>query len=156
MFEEEIAIGSVVQACIGMVRERAAASGLKISLQIANDLPVILADERKVKQILLNLLSNAIKFTPSGGRVEVVATRDAKGDLELRVADTGIGIAPEDIPVASSAFGQVNGAFNRKHGEAASVCRYRRPSPFFTMAASISNPRPAPAPPSQSSFRQTA
>jgi Histidine kinase-, DNA gyrase B-, and HSP90-like ATPase len=55
----------------------------------------IVADERKVKQILLNLLSNAVRFTPEGGRVGLTATA-ADGALTIAVSDTGIGIAPED------------------------------------------------------------
>jgi signal transduction histidine kinase len=55
----------------------------------------IRGDERKVKQVLLNLLSNALKFTPEGGRIDV---RGAVSDdtVEVSVADTGVGIAPED------------------------------------------------------------
>jgi signal transduction histidine kinase len=55
----------------------------------------IVADERKVKQILLNLPSNAIKFTPEGGRVGLTATT-AEGGITIAVSDTGTGIAPED------------------------------------------------------------
>ena len=68
----------------------------------------MVADERKVRQILLNLLSNAVKFTPAGGRVEVKAER--AGDwAELSVRDTGIGIAPEDQAAVFEEFRQVGG-----------------------------------------------
>ena len=66
----------------------------------------IVADERKVKQILLNLLSNAVKFTPEGGRVGVTATA-AEGVITIAVSDTGIGIAPEDQAAVFEEFRQV-------------------------------------------------
>jgi len=56
---------------------------------------MIQGDERKVKQVLLNLLSNALKFTPEGGRIDVPAAV-SDGTVEVSVADTGVGIAPED------------------------------------------------------------
>ena len=77
--------------------------------------PVILADERKTKQVLLNLLSNAIKFTPEGGRISLMVETATDGDLEIRVRDTGIGIAPEDLPKALSFFGQVDSQLARKY-----------------------------------------
>jgi len=66
----------------------------------------IVADERKVKQILLNLLSNAVKFTPEGGRVSLTATAAGDG-LTIAVSDTGIGIAPEDQATIFEEFRQV-------------------------------------------------
>jgi signal transduction histidine kinase len=67
-----------------------------------------------IKQILLNLLSNAVKFTPSGGRITVLARTAAHDVLELAVADTGIGMAPKDIPTALEPFGQVDSTLSRK------------------------------------------
>ena len=72
------------------------------------------ADERKVKQIVLNLLSNAVKFTPEGGRVAVGATL-TDGFVEITVADTGIGIAPEDQAAVFEEFRQVGTDYARKH-----------------------------------------
>src|SRR5262249_16132714 len=66
----------------------------------------IVADERKVKQILLNLLSNAVKFTPEGGRVGLTATA-AEDAVTIAVSDTGIGIAPEDQAAVFGEFRQV-------------------------------------------------
>src|SRR5712691_6976401 len=67
---------------------------------------MIRADERKVKQVLLNLLSNALKFTPEGGRIDVSAAVN-EGMAEVSVADTGVGIAPEDQEVVFEEFRQV-------------------------------------------------
>ena len=72
-------------------------------------------DERKVKQVLLNLLSNALKFTPEGGRIDVGARLD--GDMaEVSVADTGIGIAPEDQEAVFEEFRQVGTADKKAEG----------------------------------------
>jgi len=75
----------------------------------------IRADERKVKQVLLNLLSNALKFTPEGGRIDV---RAAVGDgvVEVSVADTGVGIAPEDQETVFEEFRQVGTADKKVEG----------------------------------------
>jgi signal transduction histidine kinase len=72
-------------------------------------------DERKIKQVLLNLLSNAIKFTPEGGRIDVRAVpRD--GSVEVSVADTGVGIAPEDQEAVFEEFRQVGSAEKKAEG----------------------------------------
>jgi len=67
-----------------------------------------------VRQILLNLLSNAVKFTPRGGKVRLVAFA-AEGEVVIQVADTGIGIAPENIAIALERFGQVDASLERKY-----------------------------------------
>jgi len=84
-----------LESALALVRERATRHGLMLELTMDSRLTDVVADERKVKQILLNLLSNAVKFTPEGGRVQVNAVA-VDGMAEISVADTGIGIAPED------------------------------------------------------------
>jgi two-component system cell cycle sensor histidine kinase PleC len=75
------------------------------------------SDEGKIRQILFNLISNALKFTPEGGSVTVsIAGDPLDGRTILRVADTGIGMRPEDVPVALAAFGQIGNALQR-HGQ---------------------------------------
>jgi signal transduction histidine kinase len=80
-----------------------------------NGAPHLIADERAVKQILLNLLSNAVKFTPDGGRVAVAAELRDDGSLAVSVDDTGIGIAPENIPRALAPFSQVDSTLTRRY-----------------------------------------
>jgi len=72
----------------------------------------MVADERKLKQILLNLLTNAIKFTPEGGTISISAGIDDK-TLEIDIQDTGIGISPEDQKLVFEEFRQASG----KEGE---------------------------------------
>ena len=89
-----------------LVRERATRHGITLTQTVDERLGDIVADERKVKQILLNLLSNAVKFTPEGGRVGLTATA-ADGVVTIAVSDTGVGIAPEDQAAIFEEFRQV-------------------------------------------------
>jgi signal transduction histidine kinase len=89
-----------------LVRERATRHGITLSQTVDERVGDLVADERKVKQILLNLLSNAVKFTPEGGRVGLTATT-AEGVITIAVSDTGIGIAPEDQAAIFEEFRQV-------------------------------------------------
>jgi signal transduction histidine kinase len=89
-----------------LVRGRATRHGITLSQTVDERLGDIVADERKVKQILVNLLSNAVKFTPEGGRVGLTAT-PADGVLTIAVTDTGVGIAPEDQAAIFEEFRQV-------------------------------------------------
>ena len=83
-------------------------------MEIAPGLPGVHADERRIRQVLLNLLSNAVKFTPQHGTVRLSVTRCEAG-VAIAVADTGIGIAPRDIPVALDRFGQIDSRLSRKY-----------------------------------------
>jgi signal transduction histidine kinase len=89
-----------------LVRERATRHGITLTQSVDPGLGDIVADERKVKQILLNLLSNAVKFTQEGGRVGLTVTR-VEDIVTISVSDTGIGIAPEDQATIFEEFRQV-------------------------------------------------
>ena len=78
-----------------MVRERATEDGVRVAFDADPEVDVVDGDERRIKQVIFNLLSNAVKFTPSGGEIDVSATR-VNGEVRVSVADTGPGIAPED------------------------------------------------------------
>ena len=115
LHESEILVPKMVDDCLSMIRLRARENGVAIATDLPDDTPRIFADELKVKQVLLNLLSNAVKFTPDGGCVTVSVRHKADQEFVLSVADTGIGMREEDIPLALSPFGQVAGAFARNH-----------------------------------------
>ncbi|MDZ7665273.1 MAG: PAS domain-containing sensor histidine kinase [Desulfotignum sp.] len=85
---------------------------LKMSLEIAEDLPSIEADELKVKQILYNLISNAVKFTPEGGKIGLRAKRADCG-VEIVVWDTGVGVAPENMEKIFEGFFRVNTPYSQ-------------------------------------------
>lgn len=97
------------------MEQTAEQSEIGLTLEIADELPALLGDQRKLVQILLNLLSNAIKFTDAGGEVTIrVFCRPGNGHV-IEVADTGIGIAPDDIPKALAQFGQVDSDLDRRY-----------------------------------------
>ncbi|HEY1384960.1 MAG TPA: ATP-binding protein [Dongiaceae bacterium] len=116
---DAVDVEETFEDCARLVRERAENAGLKVMRQIDPATPRLLADKRAIKQILINLLSNAIKFTPQGGAVTMTAnpagapSGSTGGWVALSVADTGIGIPPEQIDNALSAFGQVDNPFTR-------------------------------------------
>ena len=98
-----------------LMSERAKSHGLDLLTELpAEPLPGLHADPRLVKQILINLLSNAIKFTPSGGRVTVSLRASPDEGHLLQVADTGIGMAQQDIPKALARFRQIDGYLTRR------------------------------------------
>jgi signal transduction histidine kinase/HAMP domain-containing protein len=110
----EFDLPQAIDNALVLVRERALRRGITLEQSIAPDLGEIKGDERKVKQVLLNLLSNAVKFTPEGGRIYVRAAR-VNGMAEVSVADTGVGIAPEDHEAVFEEFRQVGTDYARKH-----------------------------------------
>lgn len=106
----EVDVPRAVHASLRFVKERANKAGIALKTAIEDGLPMLRADERMTKQMLINLLTNAVKFTPKGGEVAVLATLDRLGALRLSVRDTGIGIRAEDIPNVLKDFGQADNA----------------------------------------------
>ncbi len=96
-----------------LIRERAARHGLRLEVTVDPGLGEVKGEERKVKQVLLNLLSNAVKFTPEGGKISLSASLN-DGMAEISVADTGVGIAPEDQEAIFEEFRQVGSDYARK------------------------------------------
>jgi PAS domain S-box-containing protein len=114
--ESTTQVRAIFDAVARLIRERSVRAEVRLEMVVAPDLPPLVADERKLKQILINLLSNAVKFTPAGGAIRMAAALDpASGDLVITVADTGIGIAPADIARVMEPFGQVDNPINRKY-----------------------------------------
>ncbi|HET6883227.1 MAG TPA: ATP-binding protein [Pirellulales bacterium] len=89
-------IEQVIHAQCDMARPLAERKNLDLDIVVDTDLPELFQDQGKVQQILNNLLSNAIKFTPDGGRIVISARRSPDDELQLTVADTGVGISEED------------------------------------------------------------
>jgi CheY-like chemotaxis protein len=98
-------VKSAIEYTLAMVRERAAAHAIEISVVIADDVGEIKADELRFRQVVLNLLSNAVKFTPDGGSVFVRAHREG-AELVVTVTDTGIGVPQEDQEKIFDSFQQ--------------------------------------------------
>ena len=104
----EIAIDGVE-----VLRDAIAGKSQTLDVRIPADLPMLSVDPRRLKQILVNLLSNAHKFTPERGRIVLVAKRNPDGGVTFAVADTGIGMSPDQIAIAFRPFGQVHGHLSR-------------------------------------------
>jgi PAS domain S-box-containing protein len=114
LYEENVDLSRVTEGVVKLLRQKIDTAKICLIVETSG-LPLIRADERKLKQILMNLLSNAVKFTPQGGMVAILSFLDAKGDVAIEVRDTGIGMAPDDIPRALAAFGQIDSTLTRKH-----------------------------------------
>jgi signal transduction histidine kinase len=113
--EEEFCVQNIVQSMVRMMSDRADRAMVRLEFEVDDSLPSLRADKRKIRQILLNLLSNAIKFSNQGGAVNIRAYVDEASGFVLRVSDTGIGMAPEDIPAALDVFGQIDNMMSRRH-----------------------------------------
>ena len=112
---EQIDARDPVAGALRLIRVQADEAGLSLRAALPSDPIEVEADPRALKQIALNLLSNALKFTPRGGQVTV--TLQAQGDaLELMVADTGVGIAPDDLKRLGRPYEQAGDAGQRARG----------------------------------------
>ena len=111
--EQTVDLAIAVEACMRLIETQAQQADLKLSVALDPEALFVRADDRRLRQILINLLSNAVKFTPEGGSVSVKSAR-RNGGLAISVSDTGIGMAPEDIPKALAPFGQIQRKVRRK------------------------------------------
>src|SRR6185436_9017222 len=101
----EVPVAPLVEEAAAMLRPEAEKGGQQLVCTTAPDLPAISADRHRLLQILSNLLGNAVKFTPPGGTITLAAERSGE-EVEFRVADTGAGIAPENLPRLFDRFWQ--------------------------------------------------
>ena len=96
-----------VDGAVKLARRRAADREISLSYDPDDDVPDIIGDHRAIKQMTFNLITNSIKFTDPGGEIRVTVAQEGKW-VVIRVRDTGIGIAPEDLPRLAQPFEQVN------------------------------------------------
>ena len=111
--EEDVDLERTIEASMNLIEGPARQSNIRLSVTLDPEALMLRADERRLRQILINLLSNAVKFTPEGGSVSVKSMR-RNGGLTISVSDTGIGMAPENIPTALSPFDQIERKVRRK------------------------------------------
>jgi PAS domain S-box-containing protein len=107
-------LNQLVQQCVGLMQPQANQSRIIIRSSLSPSLPPVSADARSVRQIVLNLLSNSIKFTGAGGQVIVSTATTERGEVTLRVRDTGAGMTEKEIETALEPFRQV--ATSTRHG----------------------------------------
>jgi cell cycle sensor histidine kinase DivJ len=100
--------------CCNLLALKAREGGVDLATRAPDDLPDLNGDPRAFKQILLNLVSNAIKFTERGGKVTVSASVEG-ARLMLRVSDTGVGIAADDLRRIGDPFFQAGKTYQRRH-----------------------------------------
>jgi signal transduction histidine kinase len=112
--EDYLDFGALAASAVHLMEPQAESAKVKLTSYIEKELPVIRADDRRMRQILFNLLSNAVKFTREGGRVQVAARITGEGVLVM-VKDDGIGMSPEQIPKAMEPFRQIDSKISRKY-----------------------------------------
>jgi signal transduction histidine kinase/CheY-like chemotaxis protein len=109
----------VIDAALDAVRAAAQAREVALESSVEPGVPLLRGDPQRIQQVLWNLLSNATKFTGKNGRVSIdarVAPADGEPVLRIRVADTGLGIAPEFLPHVFERFRQADSSATRNHG----------------------------------------
>jgi PAS domain S-box-containing protein len=107
-------LNEVVASCVALLQPEAARGRIVLRTSLAPKLPPVVADERAMRQVVLNILSNAVKFTDAGGQVIVSSALTDRGEVALRVRDTGIGMTDTEIEQALEPFRQL--ATARRHG----------------------------------------
>jgi PAS domain S-box-containing protein len=110
-----VSFRAIVEAAVSSVLPATEAKGITIQLDLEVSGDTVRGDPNRLQQVVWNLLSNAVKFTPKGGRIEVALERSGS-DLQLRVGDTGVGIAREFLPNVFERFRQADGSTTRQFG----------------------------------------
>ena len=116
---------SLLTDAASMLRERAAAHGVELRVEVAEDIGAVDSDELRLKQVVLNLMTNAVKFTPDGGSVVVQAASVGSG-IEITVTDTGIGVAEADRERIFESFQQGGRGSSREEGTGLGLTLSRR------------------------------
>ena len=106
-------LGRIIAEAAEAIQDKLHAKKQTLDLRQETSLPILSLDAKRIRQILGNLLSNANKFTPEGGKLLLMARGNADGGATIAIADTGIGMNPEQLAVALAPFGQVQSAYNR-------------------------------------------
>jgi PAS domain S-box-containing protein len=112
---EAVEAAEIVEACTRLVEGKAREAHVRVVAELPAAPVRLEADALRLKQVLLNLLTNAVKYTPEGGRVTIGVRVREDGEVEFDIADTGIGMTPQEIEIALQPFGQVENALTRHH-----------------------------------------
>jgi len=105
MLKEEMSVLDMTNRAVKSVQQKAWTAGLRITIDIPNDLPRLVADQRSVLQILMNILSNAVKFSKPDGKISISASSSNEA-IGIVIADTGLGIDAETLPSVTEPFAQ--------------------------------------------------
>jgi CheY-like chemotaxis protein len=113
---DPVLIREVCQASLIFVKEQATKKHIQLGFRLNDTRALMFGDAKRMKQVLVNLLTNAVKFTPAGGAVSLEVEADAEAGLaRFAVRDTGIGIAPENLPRLFQPFVQLDSSLSRQH-----------------------------------------
>jgi signal transduction histidine kinase/CheY-like chemotaxis protein len=117
----EFCFEKAVQKAVNVITSRVQEKRQQFSVRVAKDIPqTLIGDEPRLIQVMTNLLSNAVKFTPNGGSIRLEASlrkeEEAACLIQVDVADTGIGITPQQMPRIFSSFQQADSSISRKFG----------------------------------------
>jgi signal transduction histidine kinase len=114
---EPVVVSDMFEGLTNILRPLLEQKDLTLAPAVAPDVPILQTDPGKLQQVLYNFLSNAIKFSPSGGRIAIVATREGAAEqVQVAVIDQGPGIPPEKQSVIFEKFRQLDGGVTRAHG----------------------------------------
>ena len=105
--ESDVDLRELLQSVTRMMGSRLFGKSLQLIEEIQPDLPFIRADQRLLRQVLINLVTNAVKFSQTGGKVEIKVGLTKDGNMQIMVADEGVGIPKEKINQAMEPFGQI-------------------------------------------------
>jgi PAS domain S-box-containing protein len=115
-------VASLCQSSLAFIKQQALKKRIQLEIKLQLNLPQLLVDERRIRQVLINLLNNALKFTPEGGRITLEVhqlppelDRSSLHFLQIAVIDTGIGISAENIKKLFQPFIQIDSALNRQY-----------------------------------------
>jgi len=112
---EPIDLAPILSSCLLIIEAKAREKAITVESSVPANLPRIMGDSLRLKQILINLLGNAVKFTPENGRIRVEAQMLQQGYAVISVTDTGVGMSPAEVETAMRPFGQIDTAFNKRH-----------------------------------------
>jgi two-component system cell cycle sensor histidine kinase PleC len=112
--EEAIDLPMLIREAVDLASGLAAPGNHKIDIRLREPAPLLIADRRRLRQVLINLVGNAVKFTPGGGRIEIALGEEEEGRVPITVTDTGIGIAPDKIGGLCQPFSQIEDVASRR------------------------------------------
>jgi signal transduction histidine kinase len=111
----DIELAPVAASAARLIRPAAEMAGIAVLIDLPTDLPILVGDERRVRQILVNLLSNAVKFSKPGGHATLGAECRPNGGFALFVSDDGIGMSAAEIAIVREPFQQAQNTLSRSH-----------------------------------------
>lgn len=109
----ETNIDEIMRFCIASFSKQAGDARIELINATPRDLPPVRGDAAKLKQVFANILSNAIKFTPAGGKVMVTGVATTDGGVVVDIIDNGVGMTDDELEIAMTPFGQVDGSRTR-------------------------------------------